>query len=72
MQITPKVETYMIPETSIMVDPRHSFDGSIRTIGSSRHCPRHIKSSFEENYIRVTEFEPDHTQIRGVDSLFKS
>ncbi|XP_023764838.1 kinesin-like protein KIN-7G [Lactuca sativa] len=72
VQVTPEVETYMMPETSIVVDPRHSFDGSIRTLGSSRYSPRRSESSFEENYIRVTEFEPDHTPIRPMIRIAQS
>ncbi|KAL4577700.1 hypothetical protein LXL04_013811 [Taraxacum kok-saghyz] len=76
VQMTPDVETYMIPETSTVVDTRHSFDGSIRTVGSSRYSPRRSESSFEENYIRVTEFEvepqPDHTPLRPMVRIAQS
>lgn len=62
-----ETENYMA-ETSIGVDPRQSFDGSSRTLGSSRYSPRRSESSFEENYIRVTEFEEnsphDSTPVR--------
>ncbi|XP_076909195.1 kinesin-like protein KIN-7E isoform X2 [Bidens hawaiensis] len=67
VQMIPESDNYMA-ETSTVVDPRRSFDGSIRTLGSSRYSPRRSESSFEENYIHVTEFEenspPDSTPIR--------
>ncbi|KAK9071435.1 hypothetical protein SSX86_010005 [Deinandra increscens subsp. villosa] len=67
VRMSSEAEIYM-PETSIVLDPRQSFDGSIRTLGSSRYSPRRSESSFEENYIRVTEFEenspPDSTPVR--------
>lgn len=56
VQISPEPEHYL-PETSIVEDLRHSFDGSIRTLASSRYSPRRSESSFEENYVRVTEFD---------------
>lgn len=56
VQISPEPENYL-PETSIVEDLRHSFDGSIRTLASSRYSPRRSESSFEENYIRVTEYD---------------
>ncbi|XP_024980055.1 kinesin-like protein KIN-7G [Cynara cardunculus var. scolymus] len=56
VQISPEPENYL-PETSIVEDLRHSFDGSVRTLASSRYSPRRSESSFEENYIRVTEFD---------------
>ncbi|KAI3519178.1 hypothetical protein L1887_08205 [Cichorium endivia] len=72
VQNSPEVGTYVIPETSIVMDPRHSFDGSIRTLGSSRYSPRRSESSFEENYIRVTEFEPDSTPLRPMVRIAQS
>lgn len=67
VQISSEAENYM-PETSIVVDPRQSFDGSIRTLGSSHYSPRRSESSCEENYIQVADFEvnshPDGTPIR--------
>nr|GEX26212.1 kinesin-like protein KIN-7G [Tanacetum cinerariifolium] len=75
VQITPEPDTYM-PETSIVVDPRHSFDGSVRTLGSSRYSPRRSESSFDENYVRVTEYEetslPDSTPVRPMIRIAQS
>lgn len=67
VQRSPEPEIFM-PDASIVLDPRISFDGSIRTLGSSRYSPRRSESSFEGSYIRVTEFEensqPESTPIR--------
>ncbi|KAI3704520.1 hypothetical protein L1987_74742 [Smallanthus sonchifolius] len=75
VQISSETENYMA-ETSIVVDPRQSFDGSIRTLGSSRYSPRRSESSFEENYIRVTEFEEnslaDSTPVRPMIRIAQS
>ncbi|KAJ0770861.1 putative plus-end-directed kinesin ATPase [Helianthus annuus] len=77
VQMIPEAESYM-PETSIVVDPRQSFDGSVRTLGSSRYSPRRSESSFEENYIPVTEFEEnensptDSTPIRPMIRIAQS
>ncbi|KAJ9540936.1 hypothetical protein OSB04_027442 [Centaurea solstitialis] len=56
VHISPEPENYL-PETSVVEDLRHSFDGSVRTLGSSRYSPRRSESSFDENYMRVTEFD---------------
>ncbi|KAI7756797.1 hypothetical protein M8C21_014468, partial [Ambrosia artemisiifolia] len=75
VQMISETENYM-PETSIVVDPRQSFDGSVRTLGSSRYSPRRSESSFEENYIPVTEFEEnsptDSTPIRPMLRIAQS
>lgn len=75
LRVQSEAEKYM-PETSIVVDPRQSFDGSIRTLASSRYSPRRSESSFEENYIRITEFEenslPDSTPLRPMIRIAQS
>ncbi|XP_071735307.1 kinesin-like protein KIN-7F [Rutidosis leptorrhynchoides] len=67
VQISSEADNY-IPETSIMINNRQSFDGSVRTLGSSLYSPRRSESSYEENYIRVADLEvnsvPDSTPIR--------
>ncbi|KAL8240523.1 hypothetical protein R6Q59_013878 [Mikania micrantha] len=75
VRMHPEAENYL-PETSIVLDTRQSFDGSIRTLGSSRYSPRRSESSFEENYIQVTEFEenslPDSTPVRPMLRIAQS